>query len=54
MDGRGGAGGGGEWVGGDRLDPLLGLFGLAMSPRSASHRLNTCLDVLRDVLLLLG
>ena len=34
----GGAGGGGEWEAGGGLNPLLGLFGLAMSPRSASHR----------------
>ena len=31
-----GGGGGYEVKGG--LNPLLGLFGLAMSPRSASHR----------------
>ena len=34
----GGAGGGGEWEAGGRLNLSLGLFGLAMSPRSASHR----------------
>ena len=27
----------GGWEAGGRLNPLLGLFGLAMSPRSASH-----------------
>ena len=32
MDGEGG------WAAGGRLNPLLGLFGLPMSPRSASHR----------------
>ena len=37
-DGRGGMGGGGEWVAGGRLKFPLGPFGLAMSPRSASHR----------------
>ena len=34
----GGVGGGGGWAAGGRLDPLSGLFGLAMSPRSASNR----------------
>ena len=34
----GGAGGGGGWEAGGRLNHPLGLFGLAMSPRSASHR----------------
>ena len=28
----------GEWAARSRLNPPLGLFGLAMSPRSASHR----------------
>ena len=28
----------GEWEAGGGLSPLLGLFGLAISPRSASHR----------------
>ena len=31
---------GGGWEAGGRLNPLLGLFGLAMDPRSASHRPN--------------
>ena len=31
-------GGGGGWEAGGRLNPLLGLFGLAMDPRNASHR----------------
>ena len=31
---------GGGWATGGGLNPLLGLFGLAMSPRSASHRPN--------------
>ena len=35
----GGAGGGGEWEAGCSLNPLLGLFGVVMSSRSASHRL---------------
>ena len=30
--------GGGGWAAGGGLNPPLGLFGLAMSPRSASHR----------------
>ena len=33
-----GAGGGGGWEVGGRLNPPLGLFGLAIGPRSASHR----------------
>ena len=33
-------GGGGGWAVGVGLYPPLGLFGLAISPRSASHRLN--------------
>ena len=36
--GGGGAGGGGGWEAGGRLNLLLGLFGLAMGPRSASRR----------------
>ena len=36
--GGGGLGNGGGWVAGGVLNPLLGLFGLSMSPRSASHR----------------
>ena len=36
--GEGGAGGGVGWEAGGRLNLLLGWFGLAMSPRSASHR----------------
>ena len=31
-------GGGGGWEAGGGLNLPLGLFGLAMSPRSASHR----------------
>ena len=37
---------GGGWAAGGRLYPPLGLFRLAMSPNSASHR---SLDGLRDV-----
>ena len=35
---EGGVGGGEGWAAGGRLKPLLGLFGLAMSPISASDR----------------
>ena len=28
----------GGWAAGDDLNPPLGVFGLAMSPRSVSHR----------------
>ena len=42
MDGQAGGGlmggqEGGGWAARGRLKPLLGLFGLTMSPRSASH-----------------
>ena len=36
--GGGGVGGGGGWEAGGGLNDPLGLFGLAMSPKSASHR----------------
>ena len=35
---RGGTGGGVGWEAGGGLNHLLGLFGLGMSPRSASRR----------------
>ena len=35
---EGSVGGGGDWAVGGGLNPLLGLFELDMSPRSASHR----------------
>ena len=35
---RGGVSGGGGWTARDWLNPPLGLFGLAMSSISASHR----------------
>ena len=35
----GGVGGGGGWEARGRLNPPTGLFGVAMCPRSASHRL---------------
>ena len=34
-----GVGGGGGWAASGGLNPLLGPFGLAMSPESPSHRL---------------
>ena len=34
----GGVGGGGGWEAGGGLNPPTGLFGVAMCPRSASHR----------------
>ena len=34
-----GGGGGGEWAAGGRLNPQLRLFGLVMSPKSASQEL---------------
>ena len=39
VGGRGGASGGGGCEAEGGLNPLLGLFGLAISPRSASHSL---------------
>ena len=36
----GGLGGGGGWEAGGRLNPLVGLFGLAMSPRSEMSHYN--------------
>ena len=48
-------GGGGGGVAGGGLNLPLGMFGLAISPRSASHRpIATCSDGLRDILLSLG
>ena len=38
MSGGGGAGGRSRWEAGGGLNFPLGLFGLAMGPRSASHR----------------
>ena len=38
MGGRGRGGWRGGWEAGGRLNHPLGPFGLAMSPRSASHR----------------
>ena len=38
QDGGGEVGGGVWWEAGGGLNPLLGLFVLAMSPRNASHR----------------
>ena len=52
--GEGGAGGGGGWEARGRLNPPIKLFGLAISPRSASHRPQTCFNGVRDVSLSLG
>ena len=35
---EGGVGAGGGWEAGGGLNPPTGLFGVAMCPRSASHR----------------
>ena len=51
---RGGWEGGGLgrwWAAGGRLYPLLGLFGVTMSPRSASPRSRYALKGLRGVIL---
>ena len=48
MGGGGGVGGGG-WEAGGGLHRPTGLFGVAMSPRSASHRPRHDWRVLRDV-----
>ena len=45
----GGAGGGGGWEAGGGLDRPTGLFGVAMSQRSASHRPRHVWRTLRDV-----
>ena len=45
----GGVGGGGGWEAGGRLHRPTGLFGVAMSPRSASHRTRHDWRALRDV-----
>ena len=45
---------GGGWADGGRLNPLLGLFELAMRPKSASHIPQTCLEGLRNASLPLG
>ena len=55
MIGVGGVSGRGGWAARGRLKPPLGLFGLAMSPRSTSHRpMQTCSEGLRDVSLSMG
>ena len=45
----GGVGGGGGWEAGGGLNRPTGLFGVAMSPRSASHRPRHDWRALRDV-----
>ena len=47
--GRGGVGGGGTWEAKAGLYLSIGLFGVAMSPRSASHRPRQDWRALRDV-----
>ena len=47
--GGGGVGGGGGWEAVGRLHRPTGLFGAAMSPRSASHRPRHDWRALRDV-----
>ena len=42
-------GGGGGWEVGGRVNLPIGLFGVAMSPRSASHRPRQDWRTLRDV-----
>ena len=49
VDGGGGVGGGGGWEAGDGLHHPIGLFGVAMSPRSVSHRPRQDGRALRDV-----
>ena len=50
----GGVGGGSGWEAGDGLYPPIGLFGIAMSPRSAGHRPRQDWRDLRDVSLTQG
>ena len=45
----GGVGGFGEWESGGGLNLPIGLFGVAMSPRSASHRPRQDWRALRDI-----
>ena len=45
----GGVGGGGRWEAGGVLYLPIGLFGVAMSPRSASHRPRQNFRALRDI-----
>ena len=46
---KGQVGGGGGWEAGGGLHHPIGLFGVAMSPRSVSHRLRQDWRALRDV-----
>ena len=45
----GGVGGGGGWEAGGGLYPPIGLFGVAMSPRSTSGRPRQDWRALRDI-----
>ena len=49
VGGGGGVSGGGGWEAGGGLHRPTGLFGVAMSPRSASHRPRHYWRALRDV-----
>ena len=49
IGGRGGVGGGGRWEAGGGLYLPIGLFGVAMSPRSASLRPRQDWRALRDI-----
>ena len=49
MKGAAGAGGGGGWEAGGGLHPPIGLFGVAMSPRSVGYRPRQDWRALRDV-----
>ena len=49
MGGRGVGGGGGGWEARGGLHHPIGLFGIAMSPRSVSHRPTQDWRALRDV-----
>ena len=49
VEGVGGVDGGDEWEAGGWLRHPIGLFGVAMSPRSVSHRPRQDWRALRDV-----
>ena len=49
VSGGGGVGGGGGWEAGGGPTLLLGLFGVAMSPRSTGHRPRQDWRALRDI-----
>ena len=49
VEGMGGVGGGGGWEAGGGLHCQIGLFGVAMSPRSVGHRPRHDWRALKDV-----